>query len=218
MTTIRKGELFFQDARLCFQKWQSCVSCHPDTRVDGLNWDLLNDGIGNPKNARSMLLAHKTPPVMTLGIRDSAEMAVRSGIRFIQFAVRPDQDAAAIDEYLKSLQAVPSPYLVNGQLSPAAQRGQKVFEDAKCATCHPAPLFTDLKQYELGTTKGMDKGKPVDTPTLVEVWRTGPYLHDGRAATMKDLFTKFNPGDKHGVTSNLSAEDMAALIEYVLSL
>ena len=49
----RKGEMLFNDAQLCFQGWQSCASCHPaDARADGLNWDLLNDGIGNPKNVK----------------------------------------------------------------------------------------------------------------------------------------------------------------------
>ena len=43
-----------------------------------LNWDLLNDGVGNPKNTRSLLLAHKTPPAMFLGVRANAEAAVRA--------------------------------------------------------------------------------------------------------------------------------------------
>ncbi|MCY3021463.1 MAG: c-type cytochrome [Planctomycetota bacterium] len=218
MSVVRKGELFFSDARLCFQKWQSCTSCHPDARVDGLNWDLLNDGIGNPKNTKNMLLAHATPPAMSLGVRDTAEMAVRAGIRFIQFAVRPEEDAVAIDEYLKSLKPVPSPYLVKGELSKTAKKGEKLFEKAKCATCHTPPLYTNLKQYDLGTTTGMDKGKPTDTPTLVEVWRTAPYLHDGRATTMQEVLTKFNPGDKHGETSKLSKEEIEELAEYILSL
>jgi len=52
--------------------------CHPDSRADGLNWDLLNDGMGNPKQTKSMLLSHRTPPVMASGVRDVAETAVRS--------------------------------------------------------------------------------------------------------------------------------------------
>ncbi|HEY5914869.1 MAG TPA: YncE family protein [Verrucomicrobiae bacterium] len=65
MSPARQGEFFFNDAGICFQGWQSCATCHPGGgRVDGLNWDLLNDGIGNPKNTRSLLLAHKTPPAM----------------------------------------------------------------------------------------------------------------------------------------------------------
>jgi len=218
VTATRKGELFFQDARLCFQKWQSCSSCHPDSRVDGLNWDLLNDGIGNPKNTRSMLFVHKIPPAMSLGVRDTAEIAVRSGIRFIQFAVRPEEDAVAIDEYLKSLKPVPSPCLEKGEPSKAAKRGKKVFEKAKCDTCHAPPLYSDLKQYDLGFGKGMDKGKPFKTSTLIECWRSAPYLHDGRAATMKEVFTKCNPEGKHGNTGKLSEEELDELVEYVLSL
>ncbi|MCA9433475.1 MAG: YncE family protein, partial [Candidatus Omnitrophica bacterium] len=134
----RRGEKLFHDATACFQHWQSCSSCHPDARVDGLNWDLLNDGMGNPKNTKNMLLAHQTPPAMSTGIRGDAETAVRAGIRFIFFVVPPEEDAEAIDAYLKSLEPVPSPHLVNGELSESAQRGKAIFEKARCNVCHPA--------------------------------------------------------------------------------
>jgi cytochrome c peroxidase len=211
--------MFFHDAGLCFQQWQSCSSCHPgEARADGLNWDLLNDGIGNPKSTKSLLWAHQTPPAMISGVRDSAEAAVRAGIRSIQFAVRPDEDAAAIDEYLKSLKPVPSPHLADGALSEKAKRGEAVFQKAGCAHCHPAPLFTNLKASNVGTGKGREVNTEFDTPTLVEIWRTAPYLHDGRAATSRDVLTTFNPGDKHGKTSALTPEEIADLAEYVLSL
>ncbi|MBN1819028.1 MAG: c-type cytochrome [Sedimentisphaerales bacterium] len=219
ITTVRKGEMFFHDAELCFQKWQSCSSCHPsDGRADALNWDLLNDGLGNPKNSKSMLLAHRTPPSMVSGVRGDAETAVRAGIRYIQFAVRPEEDAVAIDEYLKGLQPVVSPYRKDGKLSPAAQRGQDIFVRAGCVHCHPAPLFTNLQLYDVGLGLGREEGKKYDTPTLVEVWRTGPYLHDGRAVTMEEVLTKFNKDDKHGKTSDLTPQEIADLAEYVLSL
>ena len=218
MTVARKGEMYFNDAEFCFQHWQSCTTCHPDSRVDGLNWDLLNDGIGNPKQTKNMLLAHKTPPSMITGIRDSAETAVRKGMQFIQFVVRPEEDAVAIDEYLKSMTPVPSPYLVNGKLSSEAKRGEKLFKEAKCASCHPAPLFTDLNRYDVGTGIGSEKDKEFDTPTLVEIWRTAPYLYDGRAVTIEEMLTKYNKGDKHGKTSNLKPEQIKDLAEYVNSL
>ncbi|MBA7473750.1 hypothetical protein ES707_09094 [subsurface metagenome] len=218
LTTVRRGEMFFNNASLCFQKWQSCASCHPGGgRADALNWDLLNDGIGNPKNTRSLLLAHRTPPAMVTGVRPDAETAVRAGIRHIQFAVRPEKDAAAIDEYLKSLKPVPSPYLVKGKLSKAAKRGKKIFKKAGCAPCHAGPMYTDLQKYDVGTGKGLDKNRQFDTPTLIEVWRTAPYLYDGRAATMKEVLTKHNSGDKHGVTSNLTGNEIGDLAEFVLS-
>jgi YVTN family beta-propeller protein len=218
MTTTRKGQMLFNDAELCFQNWQSCASCHPsDARSDALNWDLLNDGLGNPKNTKSLLLSHKTPPAMVSGVRGDAEAAVRAGIRHIQFVVRPEEEAAAIDEYLKSLKPVPSPHLVDGKLSESAERGQKIFDKAGCASCHTGPLQTDLKSHEVGTGKDLDKDRLFDTPTLVEVWRTAPYLYDGRAATIEEVLTKYNPDDKHGVTSNLTEAETKDLVEFVLS-
>jgi len=221
LTGRRKGEMLYADATMCFQGWQSCTSCHPDARSDGLNWDLLNDGIGNPKNSKSMLLSHRTPPVMSLAVRDKAETAVRSGIRFIQFAVRPESDAQAIDTYLKSLTPFPSPALANGRLSAAAVRGKKIFMNGKvgCASCHPPGLYTNLKSYDVGTHGEYDRESySFDTPTLVEVWRTAPYMHDGSAATLRDVLTTHNKGDKHGKTSHLSAKQMDDLVAYVRSL
>jgi hypothetical protein len=154
----RKGEMLFNDATICHQTWQNCASCHPDGRTDGLRWDLLNDGIGNPKMTRSLVYAHQTPPAMTLGVRETAEGAVRSGLRNILFAHRPETEAMAIDEHLKSLKPVPSPYLVKGQLSPAARRGKKLFESQEigCGHCHSGPYLTDQKPHAVGTGNRQD--------------------------------------------------------------
>jgi YVTN family beta-propeller protein len=217
LTPERRGEMLFCDARPCFQHWQSCTSCHPDARADGLNWDLLNDGFGNPKNTRSLLLSHRTPPVMITGVRPNAETAVRAGLKFIEFAVRPEEDAAAIDAYLRSLEPVPSPYLADGNLSTAARRGQTVFREAHCAACHTPPLYTNMKPFNVGTGTGREQGREFDTPTLVEIWRTAPYLYDGRAATMREVLTTFNQGETHGATSSLSEQELSDLIEFVLS-
>ncbi|MHC4503271.1 MAG: hypothetical protein ACYTFI_08205, partial [Planctomycetota bacterium] len=217
MKAARKGEMLFNDASICFQHWQSCASCHPDVRPDGLNWDLLNDGMGNPKNTKSLLLSHKTPPVMITGVRPKAEVAVRAGIKFILFAVRPEEEAVAIDTFLKSLKPVPSPYLVNGALSDSAKRGKTVFAKAGCASCHPSSLYTNRKKYNIGTGVGMEKTRTFDTPTLVEIWRTGPFLYDGRSVTIMDVLKKDNKSDSHGKTTKLSATDLKDLAEFVLS-
>jgi YVTN family beta-propeller protein len=220
LTMQRRGEMYFHDATLCFQQWHSCASCHPDARVDALNWDLMNDGLGNPKNARSMLLAHKTPPAMSSGIRGKAEAAVRAGIAFILFSVRPEEDAAAIDAYLKSLEPVESPYLLDGKLSPAAERGKKVFFDKEvgCGKCHPAPLYTDRKLNDVASKGPLDRRKTFDTPTLVECWRTAPYMHDGQFAGMKELFTKGKHGNTAGKVDKLDEKQIDDLVEFVLSL
>ena len=219
-TLRRKGHMYFCDAAFCFEQWQSCNSCHPDGRMDGLNWDLLNDGVGNPKNVKSMLLAHKAPPAMALGVRLNAECAVRSGIAHIQFAVCPDEVAAAIDEYLRALEPVPSPLLVDGQLSTAARRGKKLFFSEKlgCAKCHPPPLYTDMLMHDVGSKGQYDRRGDFDTPTLIEVWRTSPYLHDGHYTTIKELIVKGKHDNSGDRLDQLSEQQINDLVEFVMSL
>ena len=220
LSARRRGHLLFHDATICFEHWQSCASCHPDGRTDALNWDLMNDGQGNPKNTKSMLLAHRTPPVTSTGVRASAELAVRAGITHILFADRPEEEAAAIDAYLKSLQPVPSPHLVDGRLSPSAERGRELFTSKRidCARCHPSPLYTDLKSHNVGTRRWNERTDRFDTPTLVEVWRTAPYLHDGRYTTIRDLLVEGKHGLRRRQSDNLSEREIDDLVEFVLSL
>ena len=222
----RRGEMLYNDASLCFQQWQSCASCHPDGRVDGLNWDLLNDGAGNPKQSKSELYSYWTPPTMATGIRKDLHTCNRAGLIHIQFVKRPEEDVDCLDAYCTSMRPVPSPYLVNGRFSPRAERGRKVFAKARCDACHSPgvkgpdgePLWTDLKKYDVGLGVGTEKGRMFDTPSLSECWRTAPYLYDGRAPTMRDVLTTCNPDDRHGETQNLTGEEIDDLAEYVLSL
>ena len=218
MTTARRGEKLFHDATICYQQWQSCASCHPGGRTDGLNWDLLNDGMGNPKNTKSLLRSHATPPAMVTGVRSSAEVAVRAGLKYIEMADRPEKEARAIDAYLKSLQPALSPRLTDGGLNTRARRGKKIFREAECARCHSGQHFTDMKQYDVGTGSGDHADTKFDVPALVELWRTAPYLHDGSAATVREVLTEYNTNDEHGRTSDLTEEEIDALCEYLLSL
>ena len=208
-----RGEKAFNDAALCYQNWQSCNGCHPgDGRADAMNWDLMNDGIGNPKNCKSMLYSFDTPKCMISGIRDHAGLAVRAGYKFIQFCDIPEDKAVDVDEYIRSLKPLPSPYLVDGKLSEKAEYGRKVFEKYSCAECHSGKYYTDMQTHRIGEDVEFEQGW--DTPTLVEVWRTAPYLFDGRATTMFDVFYTH----RHGIEGKISRKDAEALAEYVNSL
>ena len=219
LTDRRRGEMLFNDAELCFQHWQSCASCHPNARTDGLNWDLTNDGIGNLKNTKSLLISHKTPPVMSSGARASAEVAVREGIRHILFAEPLGENDLAIDTYLKSVEPIPSPYLVDGQFSPAAKRGKKLFfsEKVGCSKCHTAPLYTDMQMHDIGSKSPCDHRRDFDTPTLIEAWRTAPYFHDGRYTTVKESISNCKSATEHGDV-NLNEQQASDLGEFILSL
>ncbi|MBR5626590.1 MAG: hypothetical protein IKW74_03085 [Thermoguttaceae bacterium] len=220
LTARRRGEILFHDATACFEHWQSCVTCHPDGRIDGFNWDLLNDGTGNLKNTKSLLLSHETPPSMISGVRADAETAVRAGFVHILFTSVKEENACAVDEYLSSLKPVPSPYLIDGKLSESAQRGKILFESDRigCSSCHPEPLFTDLQLHRVGSQDPNDFLNKFDTPTLIEVWRTAPYLNTGAYTTIRDVLQTGKHGMKDGCFENLPPQEQDDLIEYVLSL
>jgi YVTN family beta-propeller protein len=222
MSPARLGEFYFNDATICFQGWQACSSCHShDARVDGLNWDNLNDGIGNPKNAKNLLLAHQTPPSMWLGVRSNAFVSVRAGIRNSLFTVQPPEVADAIDHYLQSLSPMPSPHLVDGKLSAAAERGKILFfsEAVGCGDCHNGPNYSDLKLHNVGTASKFDQNaNRFDTPSLRELWRSGPYLHDGSAATVRDVLVARNSSNDHGSVQHLKPDEIDDLVAFLLSL
>jgi cytochrome c553 len=75
--------------------------------------------------------------------------------------------------------------------------------------------------HDVGTiteASGMRAGEPLfgfDTPTLLGVWETPPYLHDGSAPTLRDVLTTKNPDDLHGYVSSLTSDEVDELVAYV---
>jgi len=218
-TDARRGERLFHDASLSFQGWQSCSTCHIDGRSDGFNWDLTNDGVGTTKNTKSLLFAGATPPVTWTGVFPSIAECVPHEMKTILFASPSKEDAAAIIAYIKSLQQIPSPHLEKGnKLSAAAQRGQAAFTKAGCGECHKGEFLTSMLMRNVGTSTLGDRMNAFDIPTLREVWRTAPYLHDGRAASLKDIFSRFNSQKMHGKAAILNSQELDDLVQYVLTL
>jgi YVTN family beta-propeller protein len=78
--------------------------------------------------------------------------------------------------------------------------------------------------HDVGTLK-LESGQRLggvldglDTPTLLGLWSTAPYLHDGSAATLRDVLVKANSSGLHGDTSSLTPAELDNLIEYLLQL
>ncbi|MFN4259367.1 MAG: c-type cytochrome [Gemmataceae bacterium] len=137
-------------------------------------------------------------------------------------------DALAI--YTNSFAFRLSPHIpAPGQLSEAAERGKQLFfsKEVNCASCHSGPYYTDSRLerpfnlHDVGT--GNDDpsekmGPQYDTPTLLGVYRSAPYLHHGKAKTLHDVLTACNPDDKHGKTSHLKPNEIDDLVAFLKSL
>ncbi len=217
MTLWRQGELLSCDARMCYQNWFSCVSCHQeDGTVDGLNWDLANDGLGNPKNAKDLINGHDTAPAMWGAVRANLFDGIAGGQRFEGFvADRARQDA--LEAYFGAPEVVPNPH--RRRLPPdLVARGELLFRAAGCDLCHPAPRFTDQKLHDLGMKTVDDFRARFDTPSLRNVYRNGPWLHDGRAPTLESIFTEHNQRNVHGRTQGFTPDEIAALAAYLRTL
>jgi YVTN family beta-propeller protein len=104
-------------------------------------------------------------------------------------------DLDALAAYVASLTSAPaSPQRAGGALSAQAQQGGAAFADHQCGSCHRGTQFTDSAlgvRHDVGTIhagSGDRLGAPLDgfdTPTLIGVWATAPYLHDGSAPTLE---------------------------------
>ena len=139
--------------------------------------------------------------------------------------------------YVSSLnEPTKSPFRnADGTLTVAAKRGKTLFLSPAlhCTSCHVPPRLTDsvltpepanFVRHDVGTltpASGSRLGGPLDgldTPSLLGLWDSAPYLHDGSAATLLDVLTTRNPNDRHGVTSMLSSNQLDDLAAYLLSL
>ena len=176
--------------------------------------------MGNPKNAKSMVNAIAVPPAMWHGVRVNAEYAIRTGFKFICFANVPEETCLDVEEYIKSLKEVPSPRLVDGKLSEKALRGKAVFENEKyaCVECHSGEYFTDQQMHDVGSRADYDHRSDFDTPSLLGIWRTPPYMHDGRYVDLHDVFMDGRHGDVLGDVDEMTEEECDDLVEYLLSL
>ena len=66
--------------------------------------------------------------------------------------------------------------------------------------------------------RGRRWGRSTTRRRCWRLYRTGPYLHDGRAKTLRDVLTTHNAGDKHGRTSQLRAAEVDELVAFLKSL
>ena len=67
----------------------------------------------------------------------------------------------------------------------------------------------------MGTHKANDNGRLLKSAPLTNIALTAPYLHDGSARSLEEIWTVYNPADKHGRTNDLTKDELNDLIEYL---
>jgi YVTN family beta-propeller protein len=234
INAIRRGERTFFTADYAFQGQFGCSNCHLDATIDGLQWDLEPDGFGKDiVDNRSLEDLAGTEPFKWNG--GNPDMPTECGPRTEKYFFRSqsfgDHELTDLVTFVYSLPYRPNRYrLANGELTPAQERGKAIFErttDKKgkpipqanqCAYCHSGPKYTNQKQLDVGTGNVTDRSPVVDVPQLRNVVYSAPYLHDGSARSLEEIWTVFNPKDMHGVTNDLTKDQLNDLIEYLKTL
>ena len=88
----------------------------------------------------------------------------------------------------------------------------------RCAFCHAPPYFTNRNTYDVGSASPLDTEKRFDVPHLNNIYDSAPYMHDGRAKSLEEIWTVYNPYDTHGHTNDLTKDELNDLIEYLKTL
>lgn len=232
-TMVRQGGRLFFNAGRTFQNQYSCSTCHPDGAEDGLTYDLTGTGRDLENTITLRELSH-TSPFKWNGKNVSVYM--QCGMRFSRFVTRtesftPDELNAIVAFMFQELENPPNMYQMgDGQLTEAQKRGKAIFERTvtrdgheipekdRCVTCHPPPYFTDRSLTNVGSGFETDREELFDTPKLNNVAETAPYLHDGRALTLEEIWTIYGDEDTHGYVNDLLKQDLNDLIEYLKSI
>ena len=220
---LRRGEKLFHSARFCFQGQFACVTCHPDNHIDGVAWNLETPQLGRDRVAnRTLRGVAETAPYKWNG--HNPDLETQCGPRIAKFLFHSEgfnkEELADLVAFIKSIPLPPNRHLAaSGELSPSQERGKAVYYKKNCDTCHPAAThFTAKSSFDVGTANKYDTSGLIDVPQLDRVYERPPYLHSGEALSLEELWTVYNPTDKHGVTSDMSKEELNDLIEFLKTL
>lgn len=225
LTFERMGARTFFDASATFQGQFSCRSCHPDGHSDGLIWDFEIDGPGRE------LLETRT----LRGIKDTAPFKWRGknptihrqcGPRFAAVLTRAEAfEGRKLDNLVRYIESIPvPPKRLKSRLAASRERGRELFfrhrdsdgepipVERRCSTCHAGPLYTDRLKSDVGT------GGLFDNPHLTDLRSGAPYLHDGRALSVEEIWTVHDSSRTHGHTADMNKAMLNDLVTYLRSL
>jgi YVTN family beta-propeller protein len=235
VTVPRRGRQVLNSAGGTFQTQYSCYTCHPDVNEDGLCYNMASKDMGrNVTNTQSLRDIFHTSPFKWNGKNQTAYK--QDGMRFSTVLTRNEafnyDDLDAIVAYIYTDIKYPPNLQFNphGELTEMQKNGKEIFERThmtngteipeanRCVTCHPAPFYTNRKPFYVGTLARTDDSILFDTPHLNNIYATSPYLHDGRAKTLEEIWTLYGKTEQHGVVNDLTKMELNYLVEYLKSL
>ena len=190
----------------------ACASCHPEGGDDGRVWNFVCAGARRTQSIRGGISA--TAPFHWDGKEPDFSHLMDDvfSSRMAGPMLNTDQKTA-IQSWVDTIPALPA---AAGLDSAAVVRGSTLFNDPKvgCATCHAGSLLTNNATVDVGT------GQAFQVPSLRGVSWRAPFMHNGCAATLADRFgnASCSGGDKHGLTSTLTAAQVSDLTTYLQSL
>jgi cytochrome c peroxidase len=218
LTFQDRGELLFYDARLGRDGWLSCHSCHTDGHTNGRLADTLGDNtFGTPKRTLTLLNTRMTDPWGWNGgtkyLQDQVEKSLKETMHAPAVAAEQVTDLVS---FLHTLPPPPPLEPVTEDPADRAQveRGRRAFEERGCVRCHIPPLtYSSNGVHDVGFAdeRGLRAFNP---PSLRGVGQGYRFLHDNRAATLEEVFTRY----RHKVGADIPAEELADLLRFLRSL
>lgn len=190
----------------------ACASCHPGGGTDAVVWEFSCIGPRRTQAFQHGLLG--TEPFHWDGDMTSMHKLMNSVFVGRMSGGTPNnQQINAMESWLDKLR----PPARSAPLDPVAvDRGRAIFGNAAvgCASCHSGSKLTNNISVDVGT------GKEFQVPSLVGLADRAPYMHDGCAPTLLDRFTdeSCGGGDRHGVTSHLTSQELDDLVAFLKTL
>lgn len=219
------AQLFYgsADERLAMDRRLSCASCHFDGMDDGQVWAAFpTDEAEVGRNTKSLFGVRETYPWGWAGGYDELAdfnefyQTVHHGIGLIDGVPHPPQGepnrgrSPDLDALVAFLNTLDGPGR-NALQIPAEDvlAGEEIWLAQGCTTCHTPPTYSDGMTHDLGDG-------PIDTPSLRWLWNSAPYWHDGRFATLFDVF--YVDEGPHALIGKITLDEIDRLITYLTSL
>jgi cytochrome c peroxidase len=249
---VELGRRLFSDRRLSRDASVACSSCHDPGRafsddrpiaigVFGRRGRRNSPALINRAYGRSFFWDGRAATLeeqVLKPIEDPNEMDLPLAGAAARVSLTPDEISRALASFVRSILSGNSAYdrFVEGDrtaLTPEQQAGLQLFRGkANCIACHVGPNFTDERLHNTGIAwrdeKFADPGAgqgTFKTPTLREVARTAPYMHDGSMATLEDVIEYYDRGgnrnpnlDSELHPLHLTAEEKRNIVAFLRSL